>query len=134
MQENKFKVGDKVQYVGTTNYNNLKTSDVKVITGILKETNSDEIYGVYLEGMNSFGWVYPKTLRLVESAESAENMEERSYSVEEVIEAVMYVHPKGWLNTKEQVIADTKAELKKRKNPEYLKYLELKEKFEPGVF
>ena len=28
----------------------------------------------------------------------------------------------------------TKAELEKQKNPEYLKYLELKEKFEPSVF
>ena len=126
MQENKFKVGDKVKYVGALSYDDLNTGDVKVITYTLKDTNSGEIYGVNLKGVA--GWVYPQNLSLVKSAE---NMEEHSYSVEEVIKAMLYVYPEGWLDTKEQVIADTKAELEKRKNPEYLKYLELKEKFEP---
>ena len=116
-KENKFKVGDKVKYVGALSYDDLNTGDVKVITYTLKDTNSGEIYGVNLKGVA--GWVYPQNLRLVKSAW---NMEEHSYSVDEVIEALLYVYPEGWSDTKEQVIADTK---------EYLKYLELKEKFEP---
>ena len=132
MQENKFKVGDKVKYVGALSYDDLNTGDVKVITYTLKDTNSGEIYGVNLKGVA--GWVYPQNLRLVKSAENAGNMEEHSYSVDEVIEALLYVYPEGWSDTKWQIIADTKAELEKRKNPEYLKYLELKEKFEPSVF
>ena len=127
MQENKFKVGDKVKYVGELSYDDLKIGDVKVITGILKETNSGEIYGVNLEGVTGYG--YPWNLRLVKSAENAENMKEHSYSVEKVIEALLYACPEGWSYTKWQIIADTKAELEKRKNPEYMKYLELKEKF-----
>lgn len=128
-KENKFKVGDKVKYVGALSYDDLNTGDVKVITDILKEMNRGEVYGVNLKGVT--GWVSPWNLRLVKNAE---NMKERSYSVEEVIDALLYVYPEGWSDTKWQIIADTKAELEKRKNPEYMKYLELKEKFEPSVF
>ena len=122
MQENKFKVGDKVKYVGTSSYYELNTGDVKVITDILKETNSGEIYVVHLDGVS--GWVYPQNLSLVEHC--------NGFTVEEVIKAFINVYPIGWevVNVKE-VIQKTKEELEKRKNPEYLKYLELKEKFEP---
>jgi hypothetical protein len=53
--------------------------------------------------------------------ELVESAEEHSYSIGQVIEALLYAYPEGWSDTKEQVIADTKAELEKRKNPEYLK-------------
>ena len=124
MQENKFKVGDKVKYAGTTSYDDLKGGDIRVVTHLQKYEGSDEIYGVNLEGVH--GWVSPETLRLVEHC--------NGFSVEEVLEALIYVYPEDLSDTKEQVIAYTKAELEKRKNPEYLKYLELKEKFEPRVF
>ena len=120
----KFKIGDRVKYIGTSSYDDLNTGDVKVITHIRKHLDSDEIYGVNLDGVD--GYVYPQNLRLVECCDDL--------TVEDVIEALMYVYPEGWSDTKEQVIADTKAELEKRKNPEYLKYLELKEKFEPSTF
>ena len=122
MQENKFKVGAKVKYVGTKNYDDLKIGDVRIITHIHQHADSDEIYGVDLDKVD--GYVYPQQLRLVESAE------ERSYSVEEVIKAFINVYPIGWeIVNVEEVIQKTKEELEKRKNPEYLKYLELKEKF-----
>ena len=122
-----FMVGDKIKYIGAPSYDGLNTGDVRVITDLQKYEGSDEIYGIHLEGVN--GWVSPETLRLVKSAENADNMKEHSYSVEEVIEALLYAYPEGWSDTKWQIIADTKAELEKRKNPEYMKYLELKEKF-----
>ena len=120
MQENNFKVGDEVKYIGTKNYYDLKTGDVNIIADILKETNSDELYGVHLEGVH--GWVHPEILRLVEHC--------NGFTVEEVIKAFINVYPIGWeVVNVEEVIQKTKEELEKRKNPEYLKYLELKEKF-----
>ena len=120
MQENKFKVGDKVKYVGELSYDDLKIGDVKVITGILKETNSGETYGVTLEAVA--GWVWPKSLRLVGCCDS--------FTVEEVNKAFRSVYQIGRVAVNvEEGIQKIKEELEKRKNPEYLKYLELKEKF-----
>ena len=120
MQENKFKVGDKVRYIEEEDYLPLKDGEEYTVCGLMED------FGIFLTGQEC--WWNMCRFELVESAE------EHSCSVEQVIEALLYAYPEGWSDTKEQVIADTKAELEKRKNPEYLKYLELKEKFEPSVF
>ena len=120
MQENKFKVGDKVKYIGTPIYDYLKTGDVRVVTDFQKYEGSDEMYGVNLEGVT--GWVCPKSLRLVGCCDS--------FTVEQVIKEFINVCQIGReVVNVEEVIHKTKEELEKRKNPEYLKYLELKEKF-----
>lgn len=118
---NKFKVGDKVEYIGTLNYDDLKTGDVKVITHIRMHTVLDEIYGVNLDGVD--GYVCPQTLRLVEAAEDIQE----TFTVEQVVESFAHIY-NGTFNN-EYVISAVKQELKKRKNPDYMKYLELKEKF-----
>ena len=120
MKENKFKVGDKVQCIDrvcSLNYMGIYT--VSALHGD---------YGISLTGQEDLWNVW--RFELVESSEHAQE----TFTVDEVIEALLYVYHEGWSDAKEQVIADTKAELEKRKNPEYLKYLELKEKFEPSVF
>jgi hypothetical protein len=121
MQENKFKVSDKVRYI-EEDYPPLKSGEEYTVCGIMKD------FGIFLTGQEDWWNVW--RFELVESSENAQE----TFTVEEVIKALLYVYPEGWSDTKEQIIADTKAELEKRKNPEYLKYLELKEKFEPSVF
>ena len=118
MQENKFKVGDKVRYV-EEDYKPLKSGEEYTVCGLIGN------FGILLTGVK--GWWNVWSFELVESSEHAQE----TFTVEEVIEALLYAYPEGWSDTKWQIIADTKAELEKRKNPEYLKYLELKEKFEP---
>lgn len=119
---NEFKVGDKVEYIGTSIYDDLKTGDVKIITDVWKGEHVDEIYGVSFNGMVAH--VYPKELRLVEAAEDIQE----TFTVEQVIEAFAYIYEEDTYNN-EYVIKMIKEELEKRKNPEYLKYLELKKKF-----
>ena len=121
MQENKFKVGDKVRYTGKTSIP-LKCGEEYTVCGLVGNSR------VLLAGVRSW-WDVCR----FEIVESSEHIQE-TFTLEEVIKAMLYVYPEGWSDTKEQIIADTKAELEKRKNPEYLKYLELKEKFEPRVF
>ena len=121
MQENKFKVGDKVRYI-EEGYPPLKSGEEYTVCGLI------ENFGIILTGVESWWNVW--RFEIVESSEHTQE----TFTLEEVIKALLYVYPEGWSDTKEQVIADTKAELEKRKNLEYLKYLELKEKFEPRVF
>lgn len=119
MQENKFKVGDKVRYI-EEDYPPLKSGEEYTVCGIMKD------FGIFLTGQEN--WWNTWRFELVESAE------EHSYSVEQVIEAFINVYSIGGeVVNVEEVIQKTKEELEKRKNPEYLKYLELKEKFEPSV-
>ena len=117
-KENKFKVGDKVRYI-EEDYPPLKSGEEYTVCGLI------ENFGIILTGVGSWWNVW--RFEIVESSEHTQE----TFTLEEVIKALLYVYPEGWSDTKEQIIADTKAELEKRKNPEYLKYLELKEKFEP---
>ena len=117
MQENKFKVGDKVRYIGKT-IRSLRCGEECTVCGLKEE------FGVFLTGVEF--WLNVWRFELVESAE------EHSYSVEQVIEAFAHVYNERFDN--KHVVDEVKQELEKRKNPEYLKYLELKEKFEPSVF
>jgi hypothetical protein len=122
MQENKFNVGDKVRYIGKT-IRHLKSGEEYTVCGLIKN------FGIILTGVES--WWNVCRFEIVESSKH----DQETCTVEEVIKAFINVYPIGWeVVNVEEVIQKTKQELEKRKNPEYLKYLELKEKFEPRVF
>ena len=122
MQENKFKVGDKVRYI-EEDYPPLKSGEEYTVCGLMEDS------GIFITGVESWWSVW--RFEIVESSEHAQE----TFTVEEVIKAFINVCQIGReVVNVEEVIQKTKEELEKRKNPEYLKYLELKEKFEPGVF
>ena len=116
--ENKFKVGDKVSciYSAAGALDEGKTYTVRDV--------SDKYVFLNFPGIEGKGWCEGR-FRLVESYQE-------TFTPEQVIKAFISVYPIGWeVVNVEEVIQKTKQELEKRKNPEYLKYLELKEKFEP---
>ena len=124
MQENKFKVGDKVRYTGKElpwdgkTSSPLKCGEEYTVCGLVGNSR------ILLAGVRS--WWDVCRFEIVESSKH----DKETCTVEEVNKAFRSVYPTGRVAVNvEEGIQKIKEELEKRKNPEYLKYLELKEKF-----
>lgn len=109
----KFKVGDKVRYIE-------HESDTLVHGEVYTVSKLDGENGIYLKECNQFTWWWDHRFVLA-----------NQYSVKQVLDAYISAYnielPEGTL---EQVIDKVEQECERISDPEYLKYLELKKKFE----
>lgn len=114
-----FKVGDKVRCID----NSVTTISLDVVYEVSAVTTLAGIQGIYLQGLpDDDQWWYARRFELVEAV-----LEVKKYTVEEVLEA--YWSAYGVRGLSSEYIATTKAELDKRSDADYAKWLELKNKF-----
>lgn len=117
-----FKAGDKVRCTDTsvTTLSNNVVYEVRAV-----RQNYDGTQGVYLTDFpGEYHWWYDTRFELIEAA-----VEVKKYTVEEVLGAYWAVYNVKSNQFSSEYIANTKAELDKRSDPDYAKWLELKAKF-----
>lgn len=116
----KFEIGDKIKFVDISNVSNfVNTVDIYTI-----ENFNGNKTGVYLKEHPSIGWFNIDWIVLVDKAT-------KTYTLEEVFTAYskLYNIPHNDFNLR-RTIELVQEELDKLSNPGYIKYSELKEKFE----
>lgn len=130
----KFKVGDKVRVVGSSDGNHSKwnhlegfentwVNSMNVFIGQELEVEAVNEVGVYLV-LNDIGYNFPpQALELISDSTEKSQPKEQTYTEEQIWKAGNSL---GYFETMHKIIC----ELKKSTDPEYKLYMKLKEKFE----